>query len=395
MKKRSYLVIVVSFMLYYVFMPVVHADSSGTVYEVGANNLTVRESPDHDSAVVGYLQSGDKVTVFQEKYGWIQTYYAGQKAWVASQYLYEADNQKESESASESTSGTITITTDSAHLRTGAGTGNDIAGFASKGDIFSLIDTKDNWIQVDAGDGSPAWVASWVTDQGTKGDHSSGHEESSATTDQSTASDDVANTSSNDSDAQAEAADSSSVDTSASESLAGYNIMLDPGHGGKDPGAISLNGENEADIALDITEMVADKLRNEGATVLLTRSSNSFVSLDDRMQINDAYMMDAFISLHLNASTSDAGGVSTHYYENGPDKQLAQSIQSALDNNTNMRDRGISEDNYHVLRENSTDSVLVELGFITNPYDLETIHNPQNTAGVADAIANGLKDYFH
>src|SRR5699024_9299828 len=139
-----------------------------------------------------------------------------------------------------------------------------------------------------------------------------------------------------------------------------------------------------------ITQMVAEKLRDEGATVLLTRTSNSFVSLEDRMRINDAYMMDAFISLHLNASNSDAGGLSTHYYENDSDKALAQSIQNALGNNTNMRYRGISQYNYHVLRENITDSVLVELGFITNPYDLETIHNPENTAGVANAIANGL-----
>lgn len=390
MKKRSYLFVFVSFILFYVFMPVVHADNSGTVYKVDANNLTVREAPDHDSKVIGYLQSGDQVTVFQEKYGWIQTYYGGKKGWVASQYLYETGSSNGDESASESTSNSVTITTDSAHLRTGAGTGHDIAGFASKGDSFLLIDTKGNWLQVDAGNGSPAWVASWVTDQGPK-DKPSDNEQAADATEKEDANVEVTNTSSNHSDSQGKG----NGDTSSSKSLAGYNIMLDPGHGGTDPGAISLNGENEADIALDITQMVAEKLRDEGATVLLTRTSNSFVSLEDRMRINDAYMMDAFISLHLNASNSDAGGVSTHYYENGSDKALAQSIQNALGNNTNMRDRGISQDNYHVLRENSTDSVLVELGFITNPYDLETIHNPENTAGVANAIANGLKNYFH
>lgn len=379
MGKRTYSFISVALflILFYVSTPSVQAEGDKKVYDVVTDNLNVRGAPDYDAEVTGYLHSGDQITAFQEKHGWVQTYYSGKQAWVASQYLHEVD-QTETAEHSNSTSETITVTKGSVHLRTGPGVDYAIAKLASEGDTFSLIEKSENWLQIDIGDGTRAWVASWLTDQ-----TSAGHETQATTDSENTAQ------------STADNGSSASSDVSG-DSLDGYNIMLDPGHGGIDPGAIGINGEQEKDLALDITNAVAEKLRDEGATVLLTRSSNSYVSLEERMQQNDAYMIDAFISLHLDSSpSSNDSGVSTHYYENGNDSRLAQSIQDALSENTGMRNRGIKQDNFHVLRENSTDSVLVELGFITNPYDLAFIHDSQNASVVAEAISIGLKDYFH
>src|SRR5699024_6412968 len=70
--------------LFFILIPVVHAENSKQVYQVGTNNLNVREAPNHDANIVGQVQKGDRITAFQEKHGWVQTYYAGKVAWVAS-----------------------------------------------------------------------------------------------------------------------------------------------------------------------------------------------------------------------------------------------------------------------------------------------------------------------
>ncbi|HLQ70618.1 MAG TPA: N-acetylmuramoyl-L-alanine amidase [Bacillota bacterium] len=372
--------------LFFILIPVVHAENSKQVYQVGTNNLNVREAPNHDANIVGQVQKGDRITAFQEKHGWVQTYYAGKVAWVASQYLYK--DQADSETPETVVTNTITITKDAVHLRGGPGTSHMILGFAAAGDTFTLIDSADNWLQVDLGNGKTGWVASWLTDQSTTTDDAPVSDVAETTNDTSTTEDTAAES------AASETPQSS--ENVSNKSLAGYNIMLDPGHGGIDPGAIGLNGEHEKDLALQFTRTIAEKLRNEGATVLLTRSTNEFVSLEERMRINDAYMIDAFISFHFNASTSpDGNGVSSHYYENGQDKYLAESLQAALTKYTNFNNRGVRQNNYHVLRENSTVSTLVELGFLTNAYDLRTIKQSESPVNVAGAIAEGLKHYFH
>src|SRR5699024_2249859 len=189
---------------------------------------------------------------------------------------------------------------------------------------------------------------------------------------------------------------SSSTSKKSGQPLAGYNIMLDPGHGGIDPGALSLYTEKEKTLTLDFSKVIAERLRDAGATVLLTRSKDAYVSLPDRVRISESYLTDAFISIHFNAFTSSASnGVSTHYYEDGKSMELAQHIQTALDQHTNLTNRGVKQDDYYVLRENSKTSVLVELGFITNPSDLEIIGNGSYSSEVSEAILEGLTDYFH
>jgi N-acetylmuramoyl-L-alanine amidase len=265
--------------------PSVHA-SSGQAYEVGADILNVRDKPDHDAKIIGQLEFGDHLNVFQEKYGWVQTYFDGKEAWVASQFLVKGQ-QTNSKRVPQ--------------------------------------------IQTD-----------------TKG------------------------------------------------SLNGHTIMLDPGHGGKDPGAISMNGEKEKDLTLSLASAVAQKLRNAGATVLLTRSDDTSISLGDRVRMSNSYQTDAFISLHYNAYVSnESNGISTHYYSNGEDLKLAQQIQQALDKHTILKNRGIKNDAFHVLKKNKDLSVLVELGFITNPTDQAAILSDNHPENVANAITEGLIHYFN
>ncbi|HLS09445.1 N-acetylmuramoyl-L-alanine amidase, partial [Lentibacillus sp.] len=178
--------------------------------------------------------------------------------------------------------------------------------------------------------------------------------------------------------------------------LNGYTIVLDPGHGGKDPGAIGLRGTLEKSHTMNTVYSVAEGLRNAGATVILTRSNDTYVSLEDRVSLSHDYATDAFISLHYNAFPLEAvNGFSTYYYTNGNDRSLAATIQSGLEQNMALNSRGLMQEGYHVLRENSDLAVLVELGFITNPYDLSVIQTAEHQRNVADGIVEGVMTYFN
>src|SRR5699024_4684058 len=117
---------------------------------------------------------------------------------------------------------------------------------------------------------------------------------------------------------------------------------------------------------------------------------------EERVNISEAYWTDAFISLHFNAFTSSASnGVSTHYYSNKSDYELAQHVQTALDKHTSLRSRGIEKDPYHVLRENSDASILVYVGYLPKPNDLSVTHSPHLSSAVAEAISEGLIQYLN
>ncbi|GAA0606808.1 hypothetical protein GCM10009001_25080 [Virgibacillus siamensis] len=380
MKRRSITVGISLMFLFFVFIPAVHADS-GKTYEVGANNLNVRTAPSHSAQIIGKLNDGDRVVVFQKAFGWVQTYYDGQKAWVASQFLYPADDQTSTDSGSETISNStpekITVTATEVRIRTGPGTSHQIIGYTSKGDTYNLVKSTNNWNKVVLGDGSSGWIAGWLTDYG----NGSGESSKNNTT----------NSNSNDNnDSQPESSNP------ADGSLQGYNIVLDPGHGGKDPGALGIGGTFEKNVIMNTVDNIANKLRSAGATVILTRDSDYFLSLEERVQLSNAYSTDAFISLHYNAyPMMGINGVSTHFYEGGADRQLAASIQSSLGQNISLYNRGIIQSDYHVLRENSDLAVLLELGFITNPNDLATARTNAYQNNVGDGIVQGLLNYFN
>src|SRR5699024_11135591 len=216
-----------------------------------------------------------------------------------------------------------------------------------------------------------AWVASWLTDQPVE----------TKTTEKNTKEKKKKKTSSS---------------SSNNGTLEGHTIMLDPSHGGKDPGSIGIDGIKEKDIALDYTQTVANELEKQGATVLLTRTSDKYVSLKDRVRISESYATDAIISLHFNSFTSsDTKGESTHNYDVNDDHELAKHVQDYLHQQSNLKDRSVRQDDYHVFRKNLDTSILVELGFITNPSDVKAIQNNENASAVATAIADGLKQYFN
>ncbi|MFB4168946.1 N-acetylmuramoyl-L-alanine amidase [Virgibacillus sp. JSM 102003] len=358
--KRSLAIAGGFLLLFFVFTPSVHADS-GQTYEVGTDSLNVRSAPAQSAEILGQLDDGDQVVVFDEAFGWVQTYYNGQEAWVASEFLFAADGINPSVNQKE-----ITVTADEVRLRTGPGTQHKILGYASSGDTYTMVKASNNWNKIMLNDGSVAWIASWLTDT-----NRSIHPAESSVNDTHT-------------------------NNQSGGSLAGYNIVLDPGHGGKDPGAIGIGGTFEKGIIMDTADNVAKQLRNAGATVILTRKDDYFIPLEERVRISNAYNTHAFISLHYNAYPSLAiNGVSTYFHSGGDERELANKIQSAIAQRIPLKNRGIMQKGYHVLRENNDLSVLIELGFITNPYDLDTVRTADYHDNVAAGVVEGLKNYFN
>ncbi|WP_060681416.1 N-acetylmuramoyl-L-alanine amidase [Virgibacillus halodenitrificans] len=175
--------------------------------------------------------------------------------------------------------------------------------------------------------------------------------------------------------------------------LSGYHFIVDAGHGGKDGGAMAKKMK-EKDLTLSTAKLLAEELKEEGAAVTLSRKDDTYISLDNRTIISNTSDADAFISIHYNANKNPkAAGISTFYHSSKHSK-LANKIQNALVITTSMNDRGTKQANYKVLRSNRKPAVLLELGFITNPDELDKIKSIIYQKDAAEGVVEGIKKYF-
>ncbi|MEB3830412.1 N-acetylmuramoyl-L-alanine amidase [Phormidium sp. CCY1219] len=173
-------------------------------------------------------------------------------------------------------------------------------------------------------------------------------------------------------------------------------IVIDPGHGGRDPGAIGIGGLREKDVVTDISRQVAAILEQNGVTAIMTREDDRTLSLAARTSLANRVDADLFVSIHANAismSRPDVNGLETFYYRAG--RSLAQYIQnSMLQTFDDMRNRGVRRARFYVLRHTDMPAVLVETGFLTGRHDVRVLANAQDRARMAEAIARGILQYI-
>ena len=172
-------------------------------------------------------------------------------------------------------------------------------------------------------------------------------------------------------------------------------VMIDPGHGGPDPGAVGINGLQEKKIVLDIGTQVAVLLQRQGVQALLTRADDRDLDLEPRVQMAEQSNATVFVSIHANAislSRPDISGIETYYHASG--KQLAQTIHQNVLQMTGASDRGVRTARFYVLRKTSMPSVLVEVGFVTGRDDASRLSNPAYRTQMANAIARGILQYL-
>lgn len=182
--------------------------------------------------------------------------------------------------------------------------------------------------------------------------------------------------------------------------LKGKTIVVDPGHGGKDTGAIGKKKPvYERDVNLAVADVLVNKLKAAGAQVILTRNSNDqFVSLADRVKIATKNKADLFISIHQNQYPTDpsVNGTITYYYNTDKSKTLAQMIEQQAVSSLNEKDsqNEITQDNFYVISHNTRPAVLVEGCFLSNVMDLNNSILPTYQENLSTGIYHGILNYF-
>ncbi|MFP3493766.1 N-acetylmuramoyl-L-alanine amidase [Pseudomonas sp. SIMBA_059] len=222
-------------------------------------------------------------------------------------------------------------------------------------------------------------------------------------------------------------------------------VVVDPGHGGKDPGAVGSKGQREKDVVLSIAQLLAKRLKREkGFSVKLVRNDDFFVPLRKRVDIARQHKADMFISVHADAAPRlTASGASVYALseggatsatarfmaqrENGADLlgaatllnlkdkdpmlagvildmsmnatiasslQLGSSVLGSLQNITTLHQKRVEQAGFAVLKSPDVPSILVETGFISNTQDAQRLVTARHQQAVADGLFEGLKKYF-
>ncbi len=169
-------------------------------------------------------------------------------------------------------------------------------------------------------------------------------------------------------------------------------IVLDPGHGGHDPGGIPGQRVVEKRAALDVALRVRARLQAAGQKVIMTRSSDVFVELSQRVATaSRAPSKAVFVSIHFNAApNSGAHGIETYHFDRRS-ARLAAAIHQRVVTATGEEDRGVRKARFYVLRYNRRVAVLAELGFLTNAQEGGRVaRSSEYRQRLANAVASGV-----
>ena len=188
------------------------------------------------------------------------------------------------------------------------------------------------------------------------------------------------------------------ISTNSQLPLSGIDILLDPGHGGAEQGARGATGYPEKTINLIISQLLKSELNKLGATVYLTRETDIDLSLKERIDIINEIKPDLAFSIHYNA-LPDAGdaentkGISTFWYHPQA-HDLAIFMQEYLITTLNRSDYGVFWNNLALTRPAVAPTVLLELGFMINPWEFEWITDSKEQQKLAQAIAQGIVEWI-
>jgi len=182
-------------------------------------------------------------------------------------------------------------------------------------------------------------------------------------------------------------------------------IVIDPGHGGNDTGAIGINGIQEKEVVLDIAREILKlnkTLLDNMFEIYLTRYQDTLISLSDRGRLAKSLEADVFVSLHCNAAKTISKGMEV-YVHNLDKLNIKESIAFGLSvlnessQKLGFKKRGVKFANFQVLRETDTfyPAILIEMGFVTNTDEADYFLNPKNIRAMALAILMGIANYLN
>jgi N-acetylmuramoyl-L-alanine amidase len=412
----------------------VNEDSSGTNKVssgiVTGDTLNVRKEPNTNSTAVGKLTKGMNVSVYSQQNNWYEIRFSNQKAWVSSEFIaIQTVSTKETQEKAEN--GVIgTVTASSLSVRKSSSLNSTISGTVKKGQSFTIVEEINNWVKIEYKPGSFGWVAGWYLEK-----------DAASTPPEKVVKESTITILQNGSNIRKQANVQSDVLERANEGdtfpvskiekdwyeiklkngLKGYvagwivsisgsaprienpgaqnnlkdkTIVLDPGHGGEDNGATGAGGTLEKELTLRTANLLYDKLSAAGANVYLTRTNDTYISLPTRVSFSQSLHADAFISIHYDSQFDRSVRGSTGYYYHSSQKSLAETLYSSTINETRLKNRGVRFGDFHVIRENSQNAVLMELGYLSNPSEEMTLNSGQFQENAASGLFNGLARFF-
>jgi N-acetylmuramoyl-L-alanine amidase len=180
-------------------------------------------------------------------------------------------------------------------------------------------------------------------------------------------------------------------------------IVLDPGHGGNDPGSINPDlGLTEKNLTLTISKIVQSRLRAAGWRVIMTRDGDYEVGdpkgidrqeLQARCDVANAAGATAFVSIHINASVSTTPNGTTTYYWRPADKIFAQDVQGETVSADGILDAGVKREDFYVIKHTQMPAVLVETAYLSNAHDGAMLQQPAFLDRIAAGIVKGIMDF--
>ncbi|WP_093337383.1 N-acetylmuramoyl-L-alanine amidase [Salibacterium halotolerans] len=329
--------------------------------------LNVRTGPGTDYQAVNQLQSGTAVDVYDRSGDWLKIENDGDWAYVHSAYVGSSDSsdadedtpqepeEDSNDAPSEGVQGDVIsvakVTVNNLNVRTEGSTDGDIITKLQSGDTVEVYEhTGQDWARVDYGSGEGYVHRHYLQEK-----------------------------------------------EPGADALEDRTIVIDAGHGDHDNGA-SGNGLIEKEVNLDVALEVEERLEEAGVDVVMTRNDDTFLGLNERVEVAESADADAFISIHSNAYNQSAEGTEAFYndrHEGSESRALASSIHQELVKQTGMVDRRVADAGFVVIENTTMPSSLVELGFLTNPGDASRMKQANYPDKAADAIFDGIDNYYN
>jgi N-acetylmuramoyl-L-alanine amidase len=169
-------------------------------------------------------------------------------------------------------------------------------------------------------------------------------------------------------------------------------VVIDPGHGGRDPGATSYHGYYEKTVNLRIARKLASYLENRGVRVIMTRNNDTFIELNERAEIANRAGADLFVSIHCDSHQSRSQNGYTIYVARSASwssKKTGIAINQAM-GQTGLSSVGIRNQDFRVLVRTACPAVLVECGYLTNPSEATLLDDSDFQDRIARAISDGI-----
>jgi N-acetylmuramoyl-L-alanine amidase len=172
-------------------------------------------------------------------------------------------------------------------------------------------------------------------------------------------------------------------------------ILVDPGHGGHDAGSQAFE-TTEKDLTLSIARLVQSAGEKRGVKVILTRTGDQAISLEDRLAMGERFKADMFLSIHLNYHPEDASKsgvdimVSDKSQEFEESNRIAGKLSSELNLLGSLKVHGVTNSNFYVLSRNSIPAMLIELGYLSNEADHAYLSDVKNQLAVSEKIINAV-----